>query len=172
MKGKYLAQAPQLDGVASVTIRRERRCTAVVVTARLAISIASCFLSLPLNDSAQEACLRGGCVGSIVAPETVRLVGASDARVGFVVARVKRISVRFTAPWAIPACTRALCGEGWDIALLDLDPTCDHGPLPCMPPLRVATRPATIGLLPLAVGFGGNPSYDRVRRWESHQHRS
>ena len=162
--GPFTRDAPHLDAVVDVTIHGESRCGAVLLTARLALSIASCFLTgsgTNLTEVQQQSCLRGPCDGAVVLPSAVRLVGGPDVRVGAVVARVTRIAVRFTAGWALPQCTRALCGEGWDVALLEIDPSCDHGPMPCLTPLRVATMPATIGIAPLAVGFGGNPYNDR-----------
>ena len=163
--GPFLPHAPHFDGVVAVSIDGgPPRCGAVVVAPHLALSIASCLLSattFPLSETEQLSCLRGSCEGAVIAPERLRLIGGPDARIGAVVARVKRIAVRFTAYWAIPLCTTALCGEGWDVALLELDPSCNHGPLACVPPARVATTPATIGIAPTAVGFGAFPSYNR-----------
>ena len=160
--GPYLLDAPHFDGVLGVTINGQHRCHAVFVTTRLALSIASCFLvPTPFNDTQQHECLRAGCESSIVPVTSVRLVAAPDARLKSVDARVTRISVRFTAAWAIPICTRELCGEGWDIALLELNPSCDHGPLACLPPMSVATVRASIGMTPTAVGYGANPEYNK-----------
>ncbi|KOO23674.1 methyltransferase fkbm family [Chrysochromulina tobinii] len=118
--------------------------------------------SLALTLDEQRACVRGECNGTLVDASSVRLIGGADARAGLVVARVTRIAVRLTAWWAVPAvCTRALCGEGWDVALLELDPSCAHGELPCVPPVHLASVPATIGLAPLAVGFGAHPGSDQ-----------
>ena len=164
--GPFLAHDPSLnhlDAVVAVQIDGRRRCGAVYISARLALSIASCFMrSLALTLDEQRACVRGECDGTLVDVSSVRLIGGADARAGLVVARVTRIAVRLTAWWAVPAvCTQSLCGEGWDVALLELDPSCAHGELPCVPPVRLASVPATIGLAPLAVGFGAHPGFDR-----------
>lgn len=161
MIGPFLPYAPHWDGIVVASVDGSLACGAVLISARLALSVASCFVELPLSEQSQASCLRGPCEGAVISPSRVRLIGGPDARVGAVVARVRRIAVRFTAPWAIPLCTMALCGEGWDIALLELDPSCDHGPMPCITPLRVASVPAAIGLTPTAVGFGANPGYDQ-----------
>jgi hypothetical protein len=166
MRGNFVAHAPSWDGVVVASVNGEARCGAVVITPRLALSIASCFLTLPLTDVQQTTCLQGSCEGAVVPVESVRLVGGPDARVGVVVARVTRIAVRFTAPWAIPICTKALCGEGWDVAMLELNPSCDHGPMACLAPVGVATVPATIGLAATAVGYGANPEYDRRAEYD------
>lgn len=165
MIGPFVPHDPAWDGIVAVTVDGFLKCGAVLISPRLALSVASCFLSLPLSSAAQEACLRGPCTGAVLDSARVRLVGGPDARLGVVVARVTHIAVRFTAHWAIPQCTTAVCGEGWDVALLQLDPSCDHGPLPCISPLRVATIPSSIGLVPTAVGFGANPSFDRRAEW-------
>jgi hypothetical protein len=150
--GPFTPVAPHLDGVVGVTVGGQLSCAAVLLTARLALSIASCVIVAgELTDEQQSACLRGPCDGVVVPAGNVRLVSGPDARLGEVVARVTRIAVRFTAHFALPQCTRALCGEGWDMALLELDPSCDHGPMPCLPPLHVATEAAAIGLAPTAV---------------------
>ncbi len=166
MEGAFVPYEPSWDGIVAVRVDGQVRCGAALITPRLALSVASCFVKLPLNLTQQYACMRGDCEGTIVDPKTVRLIGGPDARIGVVVARVTRIAVRFTAPWAVPACTKALCGEGWDIAMLELDPTCDHGPMACLPPLRVATVRAVVGLSPTAVGFGSNPSFHRRNEFE------
>lgn len=167
MRGPFVPYAPEWDGVVAVTVDSKPKCTAVFIATHLALSIASCFLQpLPLSEASQASCMLGPCEGAMVVPERVRLISGPDARIGAVAARVKRIAVRFTVPWAIPACTPSLCGEGWDIALLELDPSCDHGPLPCLPPLSVATAPAMIGLAPAAIAYGANPDFDRRSEWD------
>ena len=132
--GPFLAHDPSLshlDAVVAVQIDGRRRCGAVYISARLALSIASCFMrSLALTLDEQRACVRGECDGTLLDASSVRLIGGADARAGLVVARV-------TAWWAVPAvCTQSLCGEGWDVALLELDPSCAQGELPCVPPVR------------------------------------
>jgi len=170
MRAPYTTNQPHLNGVVAVSIDGQIKCAAVLITARLALSVASCFLlpgTLPLSEAQQIACLQGTCEpNTVVSPSSVRLLGGNDARVREVAARVHRIAIRFTQPWAIPICTRALCGEGWDVALLEIDPSCAHGPLACLPPIPLSSVPAAIGLTPTAVGFGSNPSFDQRAEWD------
>ena len=116
MRAPYTTNQPHLNGVVAVSIDGQIKCAAVLITARLALSVASCFLlpgTLPLSEAQQIACLQGTCEpNTVVSPSSVRLLGGNDARVREVAARVHRIAIRFTQPWAIPICTRALCGEG------------------------------------------------------------
>ena len=165
--GPFLADAPHLDGILAVSVDGVRRCGAVLISTHLALSIASCFVSsLPLTYKQQLDCVRGECSGVTVPASSVRLLSGPDARVRMVVGRVTRLSVRLTAWWAAPdVCTRSLCGEGWDVALLSVDPSCDHGGLPCLPPLPMTTMPSAIGQQFRAVGFGGNPAFDQRAEW-------
>ena len=58
MIGPFAPDATHLDGAVGVSVGGQLRCGAVVVTARLALSIASCFLvATPLNEEQQVACL-------------------------------------------------------------------------------------------------------------------
>ena len=96
----------------------------------------------------------------------VLLIAGSDPRGGPIAARIRRFATRYTSLEALPlACTRTLCGEGWDVALLELDPVCDHGTTPCLTPLGVATSPPTIGMPLSAVGFGQRPARDLRQEW-------
>jgi hypothetical protein len=96
----------------------------------------------------------------------VLLIAGSEPRGGPIAARIRRFATRYTSLEALPlACTRTLCGEGWDVALLELDPVCDHGTTPCLTPLGVATSPPTIGMPLSAVGFGQRPARDLRQEW-------
>ena len=118
------------DSVLQVTVDGEPRCAATIVASRnssstsLAISAASCFLKTAVLSREQQAdCLRGTCSSDIIVPaSSIHLVGGPDSREAPIVARVKRLAVRFTAWWAMAdVCSSALCGEGWDVALLELE---------------------------------------------------
>ena len=136
------------DSVLQVTVDGEPRCAATIVnssSASLAISAASCFLKTAVLSREQQAdCLRGTCSSDIIVPaSSIHLVGGPDSREAPIVARVKRLAIRFTAWWAMAdVCSSALCGEGWDIALLELEQACESGAMPCVPavgrPLRQA----------------------------------
>ena len=166
--GPYVQVAPHLDGIVHIAINGTQRCGATMISPSLALSIASCFLrELPLPVEQQMACLRGNCEGAFVPSSTIRLIGGPDARIGMVVARVTRLAARFTAWWAMSdVCTRAVCGEGWDIALLELNPSCDHGELACTLPLQLASAPLSTGTTLLAVGYGDYPEYDQRSEWD------
>ena len=154
------------DSVLQVTVDGEPRCAATVVTSpttnssSLAISAASCFLKTAALSREQQAdCLRGACGSDVVVPaSSIRLVGGPDPREAPVVARVRRLAIRFTAWWAMAdVCSSALCGEGWDIALLELEQSCESGPMPCVPAVSLPTATSSFGLDTLAIGFGQAP---------------
>jgi hypothetical protein len=149
----------QFDGIVSVRIDGTPRCAAALISHALAISAASCFLRSHLTEHVQTSCARGECDEALVPSESIRLIGGADPRGGPVIARVKRLAVRFTSASSLPlACTsRWLCGEGWDVALLELDPSCDHGPMPCLRPLKLPSTTPSLGHTVTVVGFGHSP---------------
>ena len=151
------------DSVLQVTVDGEPRCAATVIASpnssstSLAISAASCFLKTAALSREQQAdCLRGACGSDIIVPaSSIHLVGGPDSRMAPIVARVKRLAVRFTAWWAMAdVCSSALCGEGWDVALLELEQGCESGAMPCVPAVGLPTAAPSFGLFTLAVGFG------------------
>ena len=163
------------DSVLRVTVDGVPRCAATVVTpvrdnsTSLALSTASCFLQTATLSREQQAdCIRGACGDDVIVPaSSVRLVSGPDARTAPVVARVKRLAVRFTAWWAMPdVCSTPLCGEGWDVALLELEQGCELGPMPCVPPVGLPSVGATFGLTTLAIGYGEAPGFDRRAEWD------
>ena len=94
------------DSVLQVTVDGEPRCAATIVnssSASLAISAASCFLKTAVLSREQQAdCLRGTCSSDIIVPaSSIHLVGGPDSREAPIVARVKRLAIRFTAWWAM-----------------------------------------------------------------------
>ena len=162
------------DSVLQVTVDGEPRCAATLIASNasgtsLAISAASCFLKTAALSREQQAdCLRGACSSDIIVPaSSIRLVAGPDSRESPIVARVKRLAVRFTAWWAMAdVCSSALCGEGWDVALLELEQACESGAMPCMPAVGLPTAAPSFGLFTLAVGFGQAPEFDRRDFWE------
>lgn len=150
------------DSVLQVTVDGEPRCAATIIASNssstsLAISAASCFLKTAALSREQQAdCLRGACGSDIIVPaSSINLVGGPDSREAPIVARVKRLAVRFTAWWAMAdVCSSALCGEGWDVALLELEQGCESGAMPCIPAVGLPTAAPSFGLFTLAVGFG------------------
>ena len=150
------------DSVLQVTVDGEPRCAATIIASNssstsLAISAASCFLKTAALSREQQAdCLRGACGSDIIVPaSSINLVGGPDSREAPIVARVKRLAVRFTAWWAMAdVCSSALCGEGWDVALLELEQGCESGTMPCIPAVGLPTAAPSFGLFTLAVGFG------------------
>ena len=150
------------DSVLQVTVDGEPRCAATIIASNssstsLAISAASCFLKTAALSREQQAdCLRGACGSDIIVPaSSIHLVGGPDSRMAPIVARVKRLAVRFTAWWAMAdVCSSALCGEGWDVALLELEQGCESGTMPCIPAVGLPTAAPSFGLFTLAVGFG------------------
>ena len=163
------------DSVLQVTVDGEPRCAATIVASRnssstsLAISAASCFLKTAVLSREQQAdCLRGTCSSDIIVPaSSIHLVGGPDSREAPIVARVKRLAVRFTAWWAMAdVCSSALCGEGWDVALLELEQGCESGAMPCVPAVGLPTAAPSFGLFTLAVGYGEAPEFDRRAEWD------
>ena len=150
------------DSVLQVTVDGEPRCAATIIASNssstsLAISAASCFLKTAALSREQQAdCLRGTCSSDIIVPaSSIHLVGGPDSREAPIVARVKRLAIRFTAWWAMAdVCSSALCGEGWDVALLELEQGCESGAMPCVPAVGLPTAAPSFGLFTLAVGFG------------------
>ena len=144
-------------------------CSATMLSDRIALSVARCFLAAPtLTPTERAGCLRGECGDVWVPSSAIRLVGSPDARTGPVAARVERMAFRLTARDLVgDACDRAVCGEGWDIALLLLQPSCMLTPtVACTRPLvRFATAPPHAGLATRAVGFGSWPGYHRRDEW-------
>ena len=56
---------------------------------------------------------------------------------------------------------RVACGA----ALLDLDLSCDHGPMACLQPLRFSTLPPGFGLHVNVAGFGAEDQHPRCAEW-------
>lgn len=152
------------DSVLQVTVDGEPRCAATIVASpnsssstSLAISAASCFLKTATLSREQQAdCLRGDCGSDVIVPaSSILLIGGPDSREAPIVARVKRLAIRFTAWWAMAdVCSSALCGEGWDVALLELEQGCKSGAMPCVPAVGLPTAAPSFGLFTLVVGFG------------------
>lgn len=162
------------SGVLSVSVdRRYIGCAATVVAARLAVSSASCFrTAAALSEEQQRACLRGECPEAAFAPAaSIRLLGGRDPRVGmggYVAARVQRVRFVLTSRDHIGLkCDRAFCGEGWDVALLQLLPSCDiSSALACPAPVGIARSASAAGLRVTSVGFGDWPGFDRRLEWD------
>ena len=161
LNGEYDA-ANAYESVLTVSVDGQPRCTATLIASKLALTAASCFLlSAPsgLTQIQQDACARGECGDVMVPASSIVLIAGADPRGldgdpagGPITSRVKRYETKFLSLEALPlACTRTLCGEGWDLAVLELDPICDHGPSACLQPLGFPTAPPTIGKVVRAV---------------------
>ena len=164
-----LDTAEVYPAVLGVSVDGLPRCAATLIDASLALVPASCLLAAPnatLSTTQQEACLRGECGDALAPPPSILLLGGFDRRSAPIVGRVKRVASRFAAWWAMgDACSPALCGEGWDLALLEVDQSCVHGAVPCVPPAAIALHAPAIGDEVHVVGFGHAPNFDDRAEW-------
>ena len=163
-----LDTAEVYPAVLGVSVDGLPRCAATLIDASLALVPASCLLSRPsaaLNNTA------GGVPARRVRRRARAAAVDSAARrlrpaVAPIVGRVKRVASRFAAWWAMgDACSPALCGEGWDLALLEVDQSCVHGAVPCVPPAAIALHAPAIGDEVHVVGFGHAPNFDDRAEW-------
>ena len=122
------------------------RCTGVFIAPEAVLTSCACVLSAePEGTPLHAACANGAAECPTLPPSALELLAPGALPAREVVADVQAIEFRYSDPAAMPhVCSGgAVCGEGWDIAVLRVRQRCPQQR--CVRPLRVSLAPPAAG---------------------------